>query len=103
MSSVIDFRAWRARHAPMPVAVAETADEPVYSCSGCGSRLFRLLETGHLRCARCSAEIRPDTTVAAENRNRIPPWIPVVSLFALLIIVGTYVVVSEVGFIAALL
>jgi DNA-directed RNA polymerase subunit RPC12/RpoP len=96
MSSVIDFRAWRARRAPKPIAVPETADERVYSCSGCGSRLFRLLESGHVRCARCSAEIRPDTTAAAENRNSIPPWIPVVSLFALLITVGTYFVVSEV-------
>jgi DNA-directed RNA polymerase subunit RPC12/RpoP len=80
----------------MPVAVDETDDEPVYSCSGCGSRLFRLLEGGHARCARCSAEFPPATTVAAQNRNRIPPWIPVVSLFALLIMVGTYFVVSEI-------
>jgi len=96
MSSVIDFGAWRTRRAPKSVAVPETADEPVYSCSGCGSRLFRLLETGRVRCARCSAEIPPDTTASKANRNFIPPWIPVVWLFALLIMVGTYFVVSEV-------
>jgi hypothetical protein len=96
MSTLIDMKAWRARYAPEPLALLDDADAPVYSCIGCGSKLFRILETGQARCARCCAEMAPRPTVAAANRNSIPRWIPVVSLFALLIVVGTYFVVGQV-------
>jgi DNA-directed RNA polymerase subunit RPC12/RpoP len=96
MSTFIDMQAWRAKHAPKPLALLETADEPVYACVGCGSRLFRILETGQVRCARCSAEIAARTAVAAANPSFIPPWIPVLSLFAVLMAVGTCLIVSEV-------
>jgi hypothetical protein len=63
MGRLIDLQSWRAAHVP----------EPFYGCGACGAKLFRILNTGGLRCARCAAQIQP-----------APPHSIVASLFALL-------------------
>jgi DNA-directed RNA polymerase subunit RPC12/RpoP len=58
MGSVIDMKAWRAAHAPRPRALPQPAAEPCYFCTHCGSELFRIVESGLVHCAGCSARIR---------------------------------------------
>jgi DNA-directed RNA polymerase subunit RPC12/RpoP len=45
-----------AKHAPKPLALQAGA-EPHYYCMRCGSELFRILESGLVRCGGCSAHI----------------------------------------------
>jgi DNA-directed RNA polymerase subunit RPC12/RpoP len=60
-SSVINLQSWRAAHPRF------------YGCGACGAKLFRILDTGGVRCARCAAQIVP-----------APPSSIVASLLALL-------------------
>jgi hypothetical protein len=59
MSAVIDMSAWKAAHGSKPDRPASVAREPsVYCCLRCYSDLFRILESGVVRCGKCMSEIR---------------------------------------------
>jgi DNA-directed RNA polymerase subunit RPC12/RpoP len=71
MSSVIDIKVWRDAHI-RNAAPQESAAEALFCCMGCGSKLFRIDETGLVRCARCSARVRIPSAQATVKPGR---WI----------------------------
>jgi hypothetical protein len=65
MGIVIDMKARKPTQAARPLARQQLSDQRFYYCMRCDSELFRVLESGRVRCGRCSADIQ---NVAAFQR-----------------------------------